>query len=111
MRVRYGLDQPLWVQYVRWVQGWPEGDFGWSMAWSAPVWPLVRDRLAYTVVLGAFSLLITVTYAIPVGIYSHTNIRWATTRFRFWVLWGFRCRAFCWRSFGCFWVRWCCAST
>ncbi|MEZ4707050.1 MAG: ABC transporter permease [Caldilineaceae bacterium] len=73
LRVRYGLDQPLWVQYVRWVQGWPEGDFGWSMAWSAPVWPLVRDRLAYTVVLGAFSLLITVTYAIPVGIYSATH--------------------------------------
>ena len=73
LRVRYGLDQPIWVQYLRWVQGWPEGDFGWSMAWSAPVWPLVRDRLLYTVVLGAFSLLITVTYAIPVGIYSATH--------------------------------------
>lgn len=73
LRLRYGLDQPFWVQYLRWVQGWPEGDFGWSLAWNAPVWPLVRDRLAYTVLLGAFSLLITVTYAIPVGIYSSTH--------------------------------------
>lgn len=73
LRERYGLDQPFWVQYLRWVQGWPEGDFGWSLAWNAPVWPLVRDRLAYTVLLGTFSLLITVTYAIPVGIYSATH--------------------------------------
>lgn len=73
LRERYGLDQPLWIQYLRWVQGWPEGDFGWSLGWNAPVWPLVRDRLAYTVLLGAFSLLITMTYAIPVGIYSATH--------------------------------------
>jgi peptide/nickel transport system permease protein len=73
LRERYGLDQPMWTQYLRWVQGWPEGDFGWSLGWNAPVWPLVRDRLAYTVLLGAFSLLITITYAIPVGIYSATH--------------------------------------
>lgn len=73
LRERYGLDQPLHVQYLRWIQGWPEGDFGWSLAWNSPVWPLVRDRLAYTVLLGTFSLLITVSYAIPVGIYSSTH--------------------------------------
>jgi peptide/nickel transport system permease protein len=73
LRERYGLDQPLWTQYLRWVQGWPEGDFGWSLGWNSPVWPLVRDRLAYTVLLGTFSLLITMTYAIPVGIYSATH--------------------------------------
>ncbi len=73
LRVRYGLDQPLHIQYLRWIQGWPEGDFGYSLGWNSPVWPLVRDRLAYTVLLGAFSLLITVTYAIPVGIYSATH--------------------------------------
>lgn len=73
LRVRYGLDQPLHIQYLRWIQGWPEGDFGYSLGWNSPVWPLVHDRLAYTVLLGAFSLLITVTYAIPVGIYSATH--------------------------------------
>ena len=73
LRERYGLDQPIHIQYLRWIQGWPEGDFGWSLAWNAPVWPLVRDRLLYTVLLGGFALLITVTYAIPVGIYSATH--------------------------------------
>lgn len=73
LRERYGLDQPLHVQYLRWIQGWPEGDFGWSLAWNSPVWPLVRDRLGYTILLGLFSLLITVSYAIPVGVYSATH--------------------------------------
>lgn len=70
LRQRYGLDQPLYIQYLRWIQGWPEGDFGWSLEWNAPVWRLVADKLGYTVLLGVLSLLITVTYAIPVGIYS-----------------------------------------
>ena len=73
LRERYGLDQPLHVQYVRWVQGWPEGDFGWSLEWNSPVLPLVASRLVYTMLLGLLSLLITVTYAIPVGIYSATH--------------------------------------
>jgi peptide/nickel transport system permease protein len=73
LRERYGLDQPIHIQYLRWIQGWPEGDFGWSLAWNAPVWPLVRDRLTYTMILGAFALLITVTYALPVGVYSATH--------------------------------------
>ncbi len=73
LRMRYGLDQPAYVQYWRWVQGWPEGDFGWSMAWNAPVLPLVMNRLVYTMILGTFALIITVTYAIPVGVYSATH--------------------------------------
>ncbi len=73
LRLRYGLDQPIWVQYLKWIQGFPEGDFGWSLEWNSPVWPLVRGRLGYTVLLGVVSLLITVTYAIPVGIYSATH--------------------------------------
>jgi peptide/nickel transport system permease protein len=73
LRERYGLDKPFWFQYFRWVQGWPEGDFGWSLGWNAPVWPLVRDRLNYTILLGIFSLLLTVSYALPVGIYSATH--------------------------------------
>src|SRR5215203_3299061 len=73
LRERYGLDQPLHVQYLRWIQGWPEGDFGWSLEWNAPVLPLVASRIGYTILLGLLSLLITVSYAIPVGIYSATH--------------------------------------
>jgi peptide/nickel transport system permease protein len=73
LRERYGLDQPIYVQYLRWIQGWPEGDFGWSLEWNSPVLPLVANRLGYTVLLGLLSLLITISYAIPVGIYSATH--------------------------------------
>ncbi len=73
LRQRYGLDQPIYVQYLRWVQGMPEGDFGWSLEWNSPVLPLVANRMGYTLLLGTISLLITITYAIPVGIYSATH--------------------------------------
>ena len=73
LRQRYGLDEPMHIQYWRWIQGWPQGDFGWSLEWNSPVWPLVSSRLGYTLLLGTLSLLITITYAIPVGIYSATH--------------------------------------
>lgn len=73
LRERYGLDKPLYIQYWRWIQGFPRGDFGWSLAWSSPVWVLVQRVLVYTIILGVFSLLFTTAYAIPVGIYSATH--------------------------------------
>jgi len=73
LRLRYGLDEPVWTQYLRWIQGWPEGDFGWSLEWNSPVWPLIEKKLGYTVLLGVFSLIITVSYAIPAGIYTATH--------------------------------------
>ncbi len=73
LRVRYGLDRPFFEQYLRWIQGFPEGDFGWSLEWNSAVGPLVASRMAYTILLGTLSLLITVSYAIPVGIYSATH--------------------------------------
>jgi peptide/nickel transport system permease protein len=73
LRERYGLDKPLYIQYLRWIQGFPGGDFGWSLAWSSPVWTLVSRVLTYTIILGFFSLLFTIIYAIPVGIYSATH--------------------------------------
>jgi peptide/nickel transport system permease protein len=63
----------LYVQYFRWVRGFPQGDFGWSLAWNAPVWVLVKTVLGYTIILGVVSLVFTVLYAIPVGIYSATH--------------------------------------
>lgn len=73
LRLRYGLDQPMWVQYLRWIQGWPEGDFGYSLEWNSPVWPLISGKLGYTILLGVFSLLITVSFAIPAGIWTATH--------------------------------------
>lgn len=73
MQERYGLDQPLHVQYLRWVSGFPRGDFGWSLEWNSPVLPIVIDRMAYTMLVGGLSLIFMVAVAIPIGVYSATH--------------------------------------
>jgi peptide/nickel transport system permease protein len=69
----YGLDQPLHVQYLKWVAGWPRLDFGYSLEWNAPVWDVIVTKLAYTIFLGALALILTVLVSIPIGIYSATH--------------------------------------
>jgi peptide/nickel transport system permease protein len=73
LRQRYGLDQPMWIRYLKWVSGFPVGDFGYSLEWNSPVWPLVRDRMAYTILLGGLSLVFMVGISLPFGIYSATH--------------------------------------
>jgi len=69
----YGLDKPLHIQYLRWVAGWPRLDFGYSMGWNAPVWDVVASKLAFTIFLGALSLIFMVVVSLPIGIYSATH--------------------------------------
>ncbi len=73
LRRQYGLDQPQYVQYLKWIGGFVRGDFGWSLEWNSPVWPLVRGRLGYTILLGGLSLAFTIIIAIPIGIYTATH--------------------------------------
>jgi peptide/nickel transport system permease protein len=73
MQERYGLDKPLYVQYLRWISGFPRGDFGYSLEWNSPVLPIVLQRMGYTIQVGALSLLFMVGVAIPIGIYSATH--------------------------------------
>ncbi|MFC0411018.1 ABC transporter permease [Roseomonas elaeocarpi] len=70
LRERYGLGQPLPVQYVKWMGGVLRGDFGQSFEWQQPVWPLIRERLGLTLLVTLSSLLFTWAVALPIGIYS-----------------------------------------
>lgn len=70
MRIRYGLDQPMVVQYWRWVSGFPRGDFGYSLEWSAPVWDIIARRLGWTLLLSGLALVFMWLVSIPIGIYS-----------------------------------------
>jgi peptide/nickel transport system permease protein len=70
MRIRYGLDQPIPVQYWRWVSGFPRGDFGYSLEWSAPVWDIIARRLGWTLLLSGLALVFMWLVSIPIGIYS-----------------------------------------
>ncbi len=73
MQELYGLDKPLYVQYLRWVSGFFRGDFGWSLEWNSPVLPLVLGRMGYTVLVGGMSLVFMLVVAVPIGIYSATH--------------------------------------
>jgi peptide/nickel transport system permease protein len=70
LRRRYGLDQPIYVQYGKWVWGLLHWDLGLSIEWQRPIAELINERLALTLVLGAFTILFTWTLAIPIGILS-----------------------------------------
>ena len=70
MRKRYGLDQPIYVQYWRWVTGFVQGDFGQSFAYRKPVADLIWERLGLTVIISLLTLIFTWIIAVPIGIYS-----------------------------------------
>lgn len=74
LRERYGLGQPVYVQYGKWVYGVvTRGDWGQSMEWQKPVSELIWERMGLTVALAVFSLLVSWLIAIPVGVYSATH--------------------------------------
>ena len=73
LREKYGLDESFLKQYLTWIKGFPKGDFGYSYEWSSDVWPLISDRIWYTVLLGFCSILVMITLSIPIGIYSATH--------------------------------------
>ncbi len=69
-RVRYGLDQPLPVQYVNWVVGIvTRGDFGYSFSYKRDVGELIAERLPRTIMLALAAHLTSSILGILLGIY------------------------------------------
>jgi peptide/nickel transport system permease protein len=73
LRRLYGLDQPIYIQYLKWMGRILTGDLGISLDWQRPITELIGERLLLTVLLGAFTFLFTWTLAIPIGIISATR--------------------------------------
>jgi peptide/nickel transport system permease protein len=74
LKERYGLGQPIYVQYYKWVSGIIlRGDWGQSMEWQKPVKDLIWERLALTMLLSSVAILVSWFIAIPVGVYSATH--------------------------------------
>ena len=74
LRARYGLGQPVHVQYLRWVAGFPRGDFGISMVYgNVQVLSLISERFVLTVGISLATLAISWGLAIPIGVYSATH--------------------------------------
>src|SRR5215813_11344991 len=70
LRIQYGLGQPIYVQYLKWMKQVVVGNFGMSMEWRRPVTEVIGDRLWLTVVVAVASLILTWVLALPIGIFS-----------------------------------------
>ena len=70
LRKKYGLDQPLPVQYAKWIGNIARGDLGESFRYRRPVATLIAERLPYTLQLAALALALDALIGIALGIFS-----------------------------------------
>ena len=73
LRQQYGLDKPMYEQYLVWATGMLRGDFGYSFEYNLPVSEVVGDRMFLTVIVSLVTVLFTWIIAFPIGIYSATH--------------------------------------
>jgi ABC-type dipeptide/oligopeptide/nickel transport system permease component len=69
-RHRWGLDRPIYVQYLRFLANVVSGDLGTSFRYADPVIGLIGERLPATIELAIASLLIAVLIGIPLGVWA-----------------------------------------
>ncbi|HXV25927.1 MAG TPA: ABC transporter permease [Alphaproteobacteria bacterium] len=70
VRAQYGLDEPLWVQYLLFLKNLAQGEFGRSIIFKTPVLDLVGTRIAPTVFLLAYGVLLAVLLALSLAVLS-----------------------------------------
>jgi peptide/nickel transport system permease protein len=70
LRAQYGLDQPLYVQYLKWVGQLLHGNMGMSFDYDRPVADVLGDNMLLSVVVAVASIIFTWVLALPIGIYS-----------------------------------------
>ncbi len=68
IRKFYGFDRPVIVQYVDWLAGAVQGDFGRSFTLRQPVAEVIFSRLPVTMALGASAIAFALLLAIPLGV-------------------------------------------
>jgi peptide/nickel transport system permease protein len=67
---RLGLDQPLHIQYVRWLSNAVQGDFGFAYGYGEPVLKLIGEHVPATAELQFAALFLALILAIPIGVVS-----------------------------------------
>jgi len=75
LRAELGLDRPLAVQYVTWLGGAVQLDFGRSLLYARPVSSLVSERALNTAVLATVALFLATVIGLPLGVYSGSRSR------------------------------------
>jgi len=72
-RAEWGFDDPIPVQYWRFVSRAVQGDFGASLRHGQPALPLIRDRLPATLQLTLTAIVLAICLAVPLGLLSATH--------------------------------------
>jgi peptide/nickel transport system permease protein len=78
LRTRMGLDEPAPVRYLIWIGGIFAGNFGVSYSYGVPVAELIRDRLTVTVPLTLMAITLSLSVALPLGVFAAARQRGIT---------------------------------
>jgi peptide/nickel transport system permease protein len=70
LRQAYGLGEPFYVQYWKWITGIVQGNFGHSFEWKRPVTELIWGRLGMSILLEGMAVILMWLVALPIGIYA-----------------------------------------
>src|SRR5262249_22496936 len=73
IRHGFGLDQPLYVQYVSFVQHALQGDLGQSFKYRTSALGIVMERLPWTLLLAGVSIVLAVLVSVPLGVMAATR--------------------------------------
>ena len=68
IRIQYGFDRPIIIQYLSWGGRVLQGDFGESPYFHQPVTQIIGDRIGVTLKLGLMALIFAVVVSIPMGV-------------------------------------------
>jgi peptide/nickel transport system permease protein len=69
-RADYGLDQPMYIQYFKWLDQVLHGNLGTSLDLGRPVTDVLSERLLLTIVVSVAAIVLTWVVAVPIGVYS-----------------------------------------
>ncbi|WP_228484547.1 ABC transporter permease [Microbacterium cremeum] len=70
IREQYNLDDPVWLQYVKWLGGFVTGDLGQSIRLQVPVADAIGQRVGITMALCGLAFLVALIVAVPLGVQS-----------------------------------------
>lgn len=73
LRAKFGLDDPVWIRYVRWLNAMLQGDWGFSFTSRMDVDMLIMQRLPTTVAVIGAAQILAIVVAIPVGVLAATR--------------------------------------
>jgi peptide/nickel transport system permease protein len=73
LREKFGLDDPVWIRYVRWLSAMLQGDWGFSFVSRMDVDKLILQRLPTTVAVIGAAQILAITVAIPIGVLAATR--------------------------------------